>query len=159
MYDSETTIRKEKEMSRIRAVKMNSLRVLLCIRRKDRVPNARKLCRATKGVNERINEGILRWFGHMERMQNDMIDKRVYALECVGNRSVGRPWKRWIDTMKNILAKRDLDVRQARKMVQDRSEWQGSVREKCMVGSQGDEPLTLVRCHSFGLPQLYDALV
>ena len=25
--------------------------------------------------------------------------------------------------------------------------------------SPGDEPLTLMRCHSFGLPQLYEAFV
>ena len=28
-----------------------------------------------------------------------------------------------------------------------------------MGGSPGDEPLTLTRCHSYGLPQLYEAFV
>ena len=26
------------------------------------------------------------------------LSKRVYVGECDGSRSVGRPWKRWIDT-------------------------------------------------------------
>ena len=45
----------------------------------------------TKRVDERIDEGVLRWFGHVERMENDRIAKRVYVRECGGNRSVGRP--------------------------------------------------------------------
>ena len=48
-----------------------------------------------KGVEERIDEGVLRWFGHMERMEKDRIAKRVYVGECGGSHSVGRAWKRW----------------------------------------------------------------
>ena len=33
-------------------------------------------------VDERINEGVLRWFGHVERMENDRFAKRVYVGEC-----------------------------------------------------------------------------
>ena len=52
---------------------MDNLRGLLGIRRMDRVLNIqiRQLCRVTKGVDERINEGVLQWFGHLERMEND----------------------------------------------------------------------------------------
>ena len=60
--------------------------------------------------------------------ENDRIAKRVYLGECAGTRSVGRPWKRWIDTLKNCLRKKGLDVRQTRRMLQNRSEWQGFVR-------------------------------
>ena len=61
-------------------------------------------------------------------MERDRIAKRVYVEECAGGRCVGRAWKSWIDTMKGCLRKRGLDVRQARKIVQDRSEWGGFVR-------------------------------
>ena len=47
---------------------------------------------------------------------------RESMYECAGSRSVGRQWKRGSDTMNNCLRKRGLDVRQARRMVQDRSE-------------------------------------
>ena len=55
------------------------------------------------------------------------LDERIDEGECAGSCSVSRPWKRWIDTMKECLRKRGLDVRQAKRMVQDRSEWQGFV--------------------------------
>ena len=53
-----------------------------------------------KDLDERIDEGVLRWFGHVERMERDRISKRVYVGKCAGNSSVGRPRKRWIDTVK-----------------------------------------------------------
>ena len=104
-----------KERSRVRSVQMDNLRGLLGIRRRDRVLNTwiRELCGIRKGLNERIDEGVLRWYSHVERD---------------GSRSVGRPRKRWIDTVKECLKKRGLDVRQARRMVQDRYEWWRFVR-------------------------------
>ena len=78
----------------------------------------------------------------------DRIAKSVYVGECAGSPSVGRPRKRWIDTVKDRLRKRGLDIRQARKMVEDRSEWWGFMRGECMWCSPRDEPLTLMRCHS-----------
>ena len=54
-------------------------------------------------MNERIDEGVLRCFGHVERMERDSIAKRVYVGECAGSRSVGRPRKRWIDTVKECV--------------------------------------------------------
>ena len=48
--------------SRIRAVQMDNLRGLLEIRRMDKVPNTwiRQLCGVKKGVEEKIDEGLLR---------------------------------------------------------------------------------------------------
>ena len=61
--------------------------------------------------------------GHVERMENDRIVKRLYVGECACIRSVGRPQKRWIDTLMDCLNKRGLDVRKVRRMVHDRSVW------------------------------------
>ena len=39
----------------------------------NKVPNVqiRELCRVTTGVEKKIDEGVLSWFGHVERMEND----------------------------------------------------------------------------------------
>ena len=58
-------------------------------------------------------------------MKNDRIAMRFYAGECAGSCSVGRPRKRWIDTVKDCLKKGGLDVRQARRV--------------CMIGVYGGE--------------------
>ena len=36
-----------------------------------------------KGVDEKIDESVLRWFGHVERLENASTTKRVYVGECV----------------------------------------------------------------------------
>ena len=45
----------------------------------DRVLNTqiRELCRVKKGLDERIDEGVLWWFGQLERMERDRIEKRI----------------------------------------------------------------------------------
>ena len=48
--------------------------------------------------------------------------------ESAGSHSVGRLWKRWIDTMKECLKKRGLEIRESGRIVQDRIEWLGFLR-------------------------------
>ena len=57
-------------------------------------------------------------------------------MQVVAQRA-SRRRKRWIDTVKICLKKKKkgLDVRQARRMVHDRSEWWGFVRENTIVVS------------------------
>ena len=81
----------------IRTVQMDNLREWLGIRRMDKALNAwiRQLCKVTKDVDKKIDEGILWWFGHVKRMENDMIAKRVYiesvlvVTQWVGRRRGG----------------------------------------------------------------------
>ena len=69
---------------------------MLGIRRVDRVPNAliKALCILKKELDERIDEGMLRWFRSVKTMERDRTAKRVYVGYCAGIRSVGRPRKR-----------------------------------------------------------------
>ena len=48
----------------------------------------------TKGVDARFDESVLRWFDHIERMENDRITKRVNGGVCVSSRLVDLQWKR-----------------------------------------------------------------
>ena len=53
----------------------------------------------------------------VERMERNIIAKRVYVGECAVSGSVGRLRSRWVDTVKECLKKRGFNVRQARRMV------------------------------------------
>ena len=119
-YGSETGIWEEKERSRIGSVQMDNIKGLLGIRRMDKIQNAwiKQLYGVMKDVDEKT--GVLQWFSHVERMEKDRIAKRVYVV-CAGSRSVHRSWNRWINTVKECFKKRGLDVRQAGRMVHERS--------------------------------------
>ena len=87
-----------------------------------------------------IDDGVLRWVGHVERRKNYRTTKRAYAGECTVNRSISRRRKRWIDTVKDCLKKRSLDVRQTTRMVHYRSVWQEFVRENTWGVARGMNP-------------------
>ena len=111
IYGSDTMLWKE-DRSRIRAEQMDNLRRLLDIRRMDRIKGKMKgLMKACSGGSTTWKEWRMIGF------------PREYVKVCAGSRSVGRPWKRWIDTVKVCLKNRDLDVRQVRRMVQYRCKW------------------------------------
>ena len=81
---------------------MDNPRCLLGIRKMDKVPNARirLLCGLKKVVDEMkvFSDGSA-------RMENDRNPKRVYEGKCAGSRSVSKPMKRWIDTVKEFEEK------------------------------------------------------
>ena len=72
MYGNETMLWKGKERSKISAVQIDNLKGLLGIRRVIRVPNARirEMCGVRKSLDERDDEGVLRWFDQVERMES-----------------------------------------------------------------------------------------
>ena len=56
-------------------------------------------------------------------MERGRIARRVYVGECADICSVGSLWERSINIVKECLKKINLDIMQARRMMQDRSEW------------------------------------
>ena len=95
------------------------------MRRIDRISNVeiRRRCGRKVSVGEKMDQGVMRWFGHVERMGDDRLVKRVYDSEVRGVRRRGRPRKCWMDGLKEILGKKGLNIQEARVCVQDRSEW------------------------------------
>ena len=73
LYSSETMVWRKNERSTIKDLEMDILRGLLGIIKIDRRPNTR--ITMTKGMNERINESVLRWFGHIERIGSTSISR------------------------------------------------------------------------------------
>ena len=60
----------------------------------DKVPNAwiRELYGVTKRAYERIDEYVLRWCGHVGRMENNRIPKSLF-VRMAGSHSEDRPRK------------------------------------------------------------------
>ena len=143
LYGSESMVWDKSYRSKVQAVQMDNLRSVLGVRRIDKIRNEfiRSTCGVQKGINERINESMLRWFGHVERMDDSRMVKRMYKSECIGKRPPGRAKRRWIDSVEECLVEKNVSLVQARRLAHDRCEWRGFVRGRGW-GPQGpgDEP-------------------
>src|SRR5678815_2551252 len=80
-YGSETMVWNKKYRSKVQCVQMDNLRSMLGVKRINKMRNEliRELCGVKKGVNERIKESMLRWFGNVERMNDSRLVKRMYS--------------------------------------------------------------------------------
>ena len=84
----------------------------------------------------RADQRVLRWFGHVERMDEYRIARRMLMAEVSGGRVRGRPRLGWMDGVKEELGNRGMTVGAARK-----------------TGKSG-EPLYICNRFSFTLPFL-----
>ena len=50
-----------------------------------------------------IIKGRLRWLGHVEKMSEERVVKRLYQNTPEGSRSVGRPRLRWMEDVREDL--------------------------------------------------------
>jgi hypothetical protein len=47
-----------------------------------------------------MNRNVLRCYGHVKRMEEERIVKRVYIAKVEGSRARGRPKMKWTDSVK-----------------------------------------------------------
>ena len=66
---------------------------------------------AGEKLSERVDSKILKWFGHMERMNAERLTKRVHDSELEGRRERGRPCTMWLDGVKNACNATSLELR------------------------------------------------
>jgi hypothetical protein len=91
----------------------------------DRVRNedVRKLCGSEVSIGERMYINVLMWYGHVARMQDEIMVKRVYGANVEVSRARRRPKIRWMCSVNGSVERRGMIVEEARRCVQDRSEW------------------------------------
>ena len=63
------------------------------------------------------------WLGHLERMEEDRMHKRIFTQELEGTRRRGRPRKRWKEEVERDF--QVLRVRRWRELVADRKKIEG----------------------------------
>ena len=69
------------------------------------------------------DQRVLRWFGHVERMDEYPMARWVLMAEVSGGRVRGRPRLGWMNGVKVALGNRGMPVEAARQCAKDRKEW------------------------------------
>jgi hypothetical protein len=75
-------------------------------------------------IGEMCRRNRLRWFGNVDRKEDDDWVKRCTRMEVVGKISRGRPGKTWMSTLKDNMKKGALSPEDAR----DRDLWRRSIQ-------------------------------
>ena len=95
------------------------------VSRLDRVRN--KVARARTGVRRelaaRVDMNVWRWFGHVERMDNERLLKKVMNAKVDRRSARGRPRFGWMDGVKRALNDSRMDVRDTSEHARNRNEW------------------------------------
>ena len=83
----------------------------------DRVRNeeVRRRAGIERELASRVDQRVLRWFGHVERLDEYRMARRVLMAEVSGGRVRGRPRLGWMDGVKvALVGNRGMTVEAAR---------------------------------------------
>ena len=95
----------------------------------DRVRNeeVRRRAGIEMELASRAHQRVLRLFGHVERMDDYRVARRVLVAEVSGGRVRGRPRLGWLDGVKVAFGNRGRTVEAAQQFAKDRNEWRALV--------------------------------
>ena len=95
----------------------------------ERVTNeeVRRRAGIERELASRADQRVLRWFGHVERMDENLMARRVLMAEVSEERVRGRPRLGWMGDVKVALVNRGMTAESARRCAKDRKEWRALV--------------------------------
>ena len=104
----------------------------------DRVRNeeVRRRAGIERELASTADQRVLRWFWHVERMDEYRMARRVLIADVSGGLVRGRPRLGWMNGVKDALGCRGMAVEAARQCAKDQKEWRVLVHklnEKVMV--------------------------
>ena len=127
-YGSEVWQLKKRSQDILKATEMDYWRRSAGVSRKDHVRNER--IREIMGVENNIVHDIftkqLVWYGHVQRMPDDRLPKKVLDWVPPGRKRRGRPAKSWIEGIRQEMRRCDLPE----ELWQDRYQWRLGVAER-----------------------------
>ena len=125
MYCLESWRMKVTEGQKLNVFEMKCLRSMTGVSWLDRVRN--EIVRVRTGVRRvlaaRVDMNVLRWFGHVERMDDKQLLIKVMNEKVDGRGARGRPRFGWMDGVKRALNDRRMAVREASERARNRNEW------------------------------------
>ena len=84
-------------------------------------------CGWKRGLVSRCQQGILKWYGHLIRMEDERLVKKVFESSVAGRRKRGKPKQRWLDGVEGLLKRRGIGLCTGKKWARDRKAWKRKV--------------------------------
>ena len=121
LYGAEAWGMRSSERRKVNILEMKCLRSLFGVLRMDRVKNEEVRSRAgiERALASRADQTVLRWFRHVERMDDYRLARRVLMAEVSGGRIRGRPRLGWMNGVKVALGNRGMTVEAAQQCAKE----------------------------------------
>lgn len=132
LYGSETWTLYRHQMRKLESFHIRCLQRILHITWKDKIPHTEILSQAgITSIEAIVHQRLLRWVGHVVRMPENRLPKRILFGELTtGTRPRGRPKKRFRDHLKCVLSSCRINPAQLEDLALNRQAW----RSLCDAG-------------------------
>jgi hypothetical protein len=80
-----------------------------------------------ENIVRHIKSKKLSWFGHVERMSNEIVSKTTYKWKPYATRPKGRPRLRWEDDVRNDLGR--TGTKNWKQKAQERKQWKEIIEQ------------------------------
>ena len=131
LYGCESWTLYRKQLKSLDQFHLRCLRKIMGISWKDQIPNTEVLRRAAlPGIEALIMMAQMRWVGHVVRMNDTRLPKTIFFSELAsGARNVGRPHKRFKDSLKTSLGACGIPRKGWEILASDRRSWRVETRK------------------------------
>ena len=131
LYGCEAWTLYRKHLQKLENFHMRALRSIMSIRWQDRVTNLEVLDRAqSSSIESMLIKAQLRWTGHVIRMEDNRMPKRLmYGELQQGKRHQGRPKKRYKDALKTSLQWCHIKPKELEESASDRPAWRSKTHK------------------------------
>ena len=127
LYGSETWAVKVDQVRKLERVEMRMVRWMYGVSLKERRSSEDlRAGMGIEGILMVLRRNRLRWFGHVERKEDENWVKKCRTLEVEGKRRRGRPEKTWDEVVKEDMTAWGL----SREMAQDRGRWREALKRR-----------------------------
>ena len=117
LYGAEAWGMRSTERRKVNVLEMKCLRSLMGVSRMDRIRNeeVRRRTGIGREFASRVDQRVLRWFGHVERMDEGRLARRVMTAEVNGGLARGTPRFVCMEGVKVALGDRGMTVEAVRR--------------------------------------------
>ena len=129
LYGAEAWSMRSAEIMKVNVLEMKCSRCLVGVSGMDRVRNeeVRRRAGIERELASRADQRVLRWFGHVKRMDEYRMARRVLMAEVSEGLVRWRQRLGWMDGVKVALGNRGMTVEAALRCAKDRKAWRALV--------------------------------
>lgn len=130
-YGSETWVLTEKLKRKIQVMEMKYLRRVANVTLVDKIRNDTIRERlGVESVGKYIEKSQLRWWGHLNRLNQNRQVKKIWGATKIGKKRRGKPRMTWDNEVAKLLREKGITWREAERLSRDRRQWRKLVDGK-----------------------------